>query len=305
MTQRSAQPGAAHVSESAVPAVSWAAVFAGAVVAAAVSLLLLTLGGGFGLASVSPWPGSGASATTFTAMTAVWFVIVQWVASGLGGYLAGRLRTKWAGLHTHEVFFRDTAHGFISWAAATLMAAGVFALVSGGVVAGGVHAAATVGAGAAHGAAAGGMANSGGGTGSGAASNSGSSLASSVAPYDIDVLFRSTSTDPGTNSTDARAEAARTLARDVSAGDVPPEDRTYLTQLVASRTGVSQEEAQKRVDAAIAAAKAADTKARQAADAARKAAAEAATLTALAMLVGAFIACVTAALGGRRRDEHA
>jgi hypothetical protein len=298
MTQRTAQPGAAYVSESAVPAVSWAAVFAGAVVAAAVSLLLLTLGGGFGLASVSPWPGSGVSATAFTAMTAIWFVLVQWVASGLGGYLAGRLRTKWAGLHTHEVFFRDTAHGFISWAAATLIAAGVFALVSGGVLAGGVHAAATVGAGAAHGAAAGGVANS-------AATNPSGSLASSVTPYDIDVLFRSTSTDPGSNSTDARAEATRTLARDITSGDVPPEDRTYLTQLVASRTGVSQEEAQKRVDTAIAAAKAADTKARQAADAARKAAAEAATLTALAMLVGAFIACVAAALGGRRRDEHA
>ncbi len=298
MTQRSTQLGGEPASESAVPAVSWAAVFAGAVVAAAVSLLLLTLGGGFGLASVSPWAGSGVSATTFTAMTAVWFVIVQWVASGLGGFLAGRLRTKWAGLHTHEVFFRDTAHGFISWAAATLIAAGVFALVSGGVLAGGVHAAATVGAGAAHGAAAGGVANS-------AAPNSGGSLGSSVTPYDIDVLFRSTSTDPGTNSTDARAEATRTLARDITAGEVPPEDRTYLTQLVASRTGVSQEEAQKRVDAAISAAKAADTKARQAADAARKAAAEAATLTALAMLVGAFIASVAAALGGRRRDEHA
>lgn len=298
MTQRSTQLGGEPVSESAVPAVSWAAVFAGAVVAAAVSLLLLTLGGGFGLASVSPWAGSGVSATTFTAMTAVWFVIVQWVASGLGGFLAGRLRTKWAGLHTHEVFFRDTAHGFISWAAATLIAAGVFALVSGGVLAGGVHAAATVGAGAAHGATAGGVANS-------AAPNSGGSLGSSVTPYDIDVLFRSTSTDPGTNSTDARAEATRTLARDITAGEVPSEDRTYLTQLVASRTGVSQEEAQKRVDAAISAAKAADTKARQAADAARKAAAEAATLTALAMLVGAFIASVAAALGGRRRDEHA
>jgi hypothetical protein len=90
--------------------------------AAALTLILLALGSGFGLASVSPWPSSGASVTTFTVMTAIWLIIVQWVSSGLGGYLTGRLRTKWVGVHTHEVFFRDTAHGFLAWAVAAVSA---------------------------------------------------------------------------------------------------------------------------------------------------------------------------------------
>src|ERR1700731_4157175 len=113
--------------ESAVSAVSWPAIVAGAFVAAASSLVLAALGSGFGLASVSPWPNSGVSATTFTVMTAIWLVVVQWLASGLGGYVAGRLRTKWANTHTHEVFFRDTAHGFITRAVATIMVAGFVA----------------------------------------------------------------------------------------------------------------------------------------------------------------------------------
>ena len=101
---------AGHILESATSAISWAAIIGGAFATAALSLILLALGSGFGLASVSPWPNSGASVTTFTAMTAIWLIIVQWVSSGLGGYLTGRLRTKWVGVHTHEVFFRDTAN---------------------------------------------------------------------------------------------------------------------------------------------------------------------------------------------------
>src|ERR1700730_4835360 len=97
--------------ESPISAVSWPAIIAGAVVAAAASLVLVVLGSGLGLASVSPWRNVGASATTFTIMTAIWLIVVQWAASGLGGYLTGRLRTKWVGTHTNEVFFADTAHG--------------------------------------------------------------------------------------------------------------------------------------------------------------------------------------------------
>ena len=106
--------------KSSSSGVSWPAIIGGAFAAAALSLILLALGSGFGLASVSPWSNSGASLTSFTAMTAVWLIVVQWLASGLGGYLTGRLRTKWAGLHTHEVFFRDTANGFLSWAVASV-----------------------------------------------------------------------------------------------------------------------------------------------------------------------------------------
>src|SRR3981189_3715567 len=92
-------------------AVSWPAIVAGAFVAASVSLVLFALGSGLGFASISPWPGHGVSATTFAVTTAIWLIVMQWVSSGFGGYITGRLRTRWIGTHTHEVFFRDTGHG--------------------------------------------------------------------------------------------------------------------------------------------------------------------------------------------------
>jgi len=282
--------------ESAVSAVSWPAIFAGAFVAAASSLVLVALGSGFGLASVSPWPNSGVSATTFTVMTAIWLIVVQWLASGLGGYVAGRLRTKWATTHTHEVFFRDTAHGFITWAVATVLVVLVLTSAAASAVSSGVDAAATVASGASQGAAA---------AAAQSANTSTSPGGSVIAPYNVDMLFRSPRADSSAATADARAEAARILANGVAAGDVPSADRTYLAELVSARTGISMEEAQKRVDTAIGQAKAAGIKARQAADAARKAAAQASIYTALSMLVGAFIACIAAALGGQRRDLHA
>jgi hypothetical protein len=285
-------PGPGHVAvtsltnEPGESAVSWAAIIAGAFVAASASLLMLALGAGLGLTSVSPWRDIGASATTFTVMTAIWFIVVQWVASGLGGYLTGRLRTRWVGVHTHEVFFRDTAHGFVAWSVATLMVAVVIASVASLMISGGIHAAATVGSSAAQG-----VAN--------AAQNG-----SVVAPYDVDLLFRPAQPDASTTPADVRAESSRILAKGLTSGDVPTADRSYVAALVAARTGISQAEADKRVDDAFAQVKAADAKARQVADAARKAAAKASIFTALAMLIGAFIACVAAVLGGHRRDEH-
>jgi len=297
--------------ESSVSAVTWPAIFGGAIVAAAASIVLVALGSGLGLASVSPWRDTGASATGVAWMAAAWLIVVQWLSAGLGGYLAGRLRTKWANTHTHEVFFRDTAHGFITWALGTVIVAGVLASAVGSAISGGVHAAAAVGAGAAAGAggaAATQAANQGAGASGAGASGVGASpiqATSALATYDMDLLFRSSQTTSTAPTTDARAEAARILANGVATGDVPTTDRSYLAELVASRTGISAEEAQKRVDNAIAQAKAADLKARDLADKARKAAAETSIFTALSMLVGAFIACIAAALGGQRRDLHA
>ena len=114
---------AGTVSESSVSAVFWSAILGGAVVSAATTLTLSALGFGIGLAASSPWPYHGLSPKSFTIVTAIWLVVVQWLSSAAGGYLTGRLRTKWVGVHTHEVFFRDTAHGFITWAAGTLIGA--------------------------------------------------------------------------------------------------------------------------------------------------------------------------------------
>jgi ribosomal protein L11 len=267
--------------------VSWAAIVAGAVAACGVSLILLALGSGLGLASISPWGNRGASATTFTVMTAIWFVLMQWIASGLGGYLTGRLRTKWVGAHTHEVFFRDTAHGFVSWAVATVITVAIVSSATSAAVSTGVQAASTVAAGAAEGA------------GQSAADSVGS-----VSAYAVDSLFRSAQPDTNASSADARAETTRILTRSLANGSMDANDREYLAKLIAARAGVSEEEAQKRLDQATAQIKAADVKVRQAADTARQAGAAASIYAALSMLIGAFIASVAGALGGRQRDEH-
>ncbi len=267
--------------ESSTSAVSWAAIIAGAVVAAAVSLILLALASGLGLAAVSPWPSSGASLTSFSVMTAIGLIVVQWLASGVGGYVTGRLRTKWVGTHTHEVFFRDTAHGFIAWALATVIVVSLLASAVSSLVNAGARGATAVATGATQG-------------------------VGVVAAYNVDILFRPAHPDSNTPSetADARAEATRILTKALSSGDVPAADRAYLAQLVAARTGISDTDAQKRVDDVISRVQADETKARQAADAARKASSAASIYTALSMVIGAFIACVTAALGGRLRDQH-
>ena len=277
--------GASIANESSKSAVSWPAILAGAVAATSASVLLLTLGSGLGLISKSPWPGSGASAGTITALAAIWLIAVEWIASGLGGYLTGRLRTKWVGTHDHEVFFRDTAHGFVTWALATIVLAALIAAAAAAAAGTGVRAAATLGSGAVEGAA--------------------NALPhATVSGYDVDMLFRSAQADPGESASDARAQATRILTKGLATADVSAADRAYVAQLIAARTGIAQPEAEKRVDDAVAQLTAAETKARQTADAARKAAATATILTALSMLIGAFIACAAAALGGQERDLH-
>jgi hypothetical protein len=101
-------------------AVSWGAVFAGAVAGLALSFVLLALAAGFGLSVARPWPGGNSSAGDFTPILGSWMVVVQVLSSALGGYLAGRLRTRWSHLHSHEAHFRDTAHGLLSWALSTV-----------------------------------------------------------------------------------------------------------------------------------------------------------------------------------------
>jgi hypothetical protein len=322
----SAEPGQ-FSNESAVSGVSWPAVFAGTFVALAISLVLVAIASGIGLASISPWYSLSSSATTFTVVTAIGLVVVHWVSAGMGGYITGRLRTKWVGLHTHEVFFRDTANGFVTWALATIVGAVFLASAASSVISGGVHAAATIGSGAAQ--AAGQVAS---GAAQGAAHPG--AMSAIVSGYDVDSLFRSANpTAGGTSGANAGAnaggsagnasgatpsgtaggnagggdftgEATRILAQGVTTGDVPAADKTYLAQLVASHAGISQADAEKRVDAVIAREKAAEAKAKQAADEARKAASAFSIGTALAMLIGAFIACVASAYGGSLRDEH-
>jgi hypothetical protein len=253
--------------------VSWASIAAGAVAASALTLLLVAFGAGLGLSAVSPWSDSGVSGSTFATGTGIYLVIVGVMASAVGGYLAARLRTKWTGIHTHEMFFRDTAHGLLAWAFATVISATVLGtatthLVSG--AAGGLAAAAP-------------------------------QAAQSISPTDIatDKLFRTDMPAPAANGTGpdtARAETSRLLVTSFrGTGDVSAADRGYLARVVAARTGLSQAEAEKRVNDVIA-----ETK--QAIDDARRAAASFAMWMAAAMLFGAFAASLAAAEGGQLRD---
>lgn len=283
--------------ESSASAISWGPIIAGAFAASTLSFILMLLGSGLGLTMVSPWSGSGASITTFAVSTAVWLVVVQWLSSGVGGYLAGRLRTKWVDIHNDEVFFRDTAHGFLAWALATLLVVAVMGSALTSMLSTGVQAASSVVSGAAVGVSA------------GTAANANTASAGDATSYLVDSLFRPA--DPGKlaatgaeNDAAATAQASRILIAGVAAGEVPADDKTYLSQLVAARTGLSEADAKMRVDTILAKMQDAKVKAKQAADTARKASATFALLGALSLVVGAFIASAAAALGGRQRDEE-
>lgn len=339
-------PDIAVVTETSViepapeSAVSWGAILAGAIAAAALSLILLILGVGLGLSSVSPWSFEGVSKETFGWGSIVWLTLTALAASGLGGYLAGRLRTKWTRIHGDETYFRDTAHGFVSWAVATLLTAGLLTSAIGGVLGTGVK---TVGATAGAAASTAGVAAA--GAGSAAMGSEEGDL-----NYWVDSLFRSTSNPadappppadpaapvdpsamvagagprtappprpmppqgpmagrgPGGDRREVRAEINRIIVTSLQSEGLNPADKQYLAQVVARETGMSQAEAEARVTdiqtRMRAALEDAKNKAKQVADDARKATAYAALWLFITLLIGAFFASLSATWGGRRRD---
>ncbi|MEO7344565.1 MAG: hypothetical protein ABIU85_06985 [Methylotenera sp.] len=303
----------AHVNANAV---SWAAILAGAAAAAALSLILLLLGAGLGLSSVSPWAHKGVSASTFGVSTIVWVTVTQVLAAGMGGYLAGRLRIRWAGVQADEVYFRDTAHGFLAWAVATLATAILLASAIGSIVNGGVQAAATLTGGAATAAVAGGVAAAGSEI---AKSDNASGSETGAMGYFVDSLFRkdsnmasATSTERNVITTDTAQETApisevtRIFINSMNMKTLPPADITYISQLVSRHTGLAQQEAEKRVNDIYANIQTkkqnAEIAAKDAADKARKASIYATLWLFVSLLMGAFSASLAATWGGRCRD---
>jgi hypothetical protein len=260
-------------SGSALSGVSWPAIVAGAVVACALTLALLAFGTGLGLSVVSPWAGSGVSATTFKIGTGLYLIVIAMISSSLGGYLAGRLRSGWADVHRDEIYFRDTAHGFIAWALASVLGAAVLATPASSLMGG-----------AATGASQG-------------AVGAGSQAAGPMEGY-VDTLLRS---DPAAAqsqnaSTDNRAEMVRLFTRSFpGGGDLKTPDRDYVVKVVAARTGLSQTDAEKRVNDVV-------TQIKSDADAARKATAAVAFWLTASLLLGAFCASLAATEGGGLRD---
>jgi len=249
---------------SEASAVSWGAVIAGAVGAAALSLVLFLLGTGLGLAVASPWAGEGISGTTASVSTVLWITVVQLLAALLGGYLAGRLRTRWVTVHTNEVYFRDTAHGFLAWAVATLLMATLLASAAGTALSGGLKAATQT-------------------------------EDNSPAAYFVDSLFRG-SDATGAAVASRGAEVTRILGNAVKEGELDPADRQYLGKLVAKQTGIAQSEADERVTNTY-------TNLQRNLDDARKASAGVALWLVVSLLVGAFVASFAATFGGRLRDS--
>jgi hypothetical protein len=259
------------------PAVSWAAIAAGAVAAAALTLVLLAFGVGMGFSVVSPWGNSGVSATTFEIGTGLYLIVVAMLASTIGGYIAGRLRTKWVGVHIHEVFFRDTAHGFLAWAFATVLSAAFLTAAASNIV----------------GAASSGLAPA-------ASVSTSQSAGSGAVDYYVDALLRSNpAAKPDTTSLGAtRREIAGILTTGLREGDVAAPDRTYVAQVVAARTGLSQADADTRVSNVI-------NQAKTDLDNARKAAAKLSLWLTASLLIGAFAASLAATDGGYVRDRNA
>jgi hypothetical protein len=264
------QPGV-DGTEPSVSGVSWGAVAAGAVVSCALTLVLIAFGIGLGLSVVSPWAGSGVSATTFKIGTGLYLVVIAMLSSSIGGYIAGRLRSRWIGVHTDEVYFRDTAHGFVAWAFASVLGAILLASPVSGLLGG-----ATSGA------------------------SQATAMASRSGPMDgyVDTMLRSdTPAGPNAeNSRDSRSEMVRLFTGSFrNGGELKPADRAYAAKVVAARTGMSQADADKRVNDMVTQIKA-DT------DAARKATAQLAFWLTASLLIGAFCASLAATEGGGLRD---
>jgi hypothetical protein len=269
-------------------AVSWNAVFAGAAAAAALSLILLILGTGLGLSSVSPWSSARISATTFGVLTILWITITQVVASGMGGYLAGRLGSGWSTVKRDEVYFRDTAHGFLAWALASLLTAALLTSAVSSIIGGTAK------------------------LGAAAAISPSSTIKlpdsdDAQAAYFLDTLFRgTTATASAQSKSDLMVEVSHIFSNAMPSDSISVADTQYIAEVITQRTGLSQAAAEKRVmdtfDRLKTKSAELQMNAKAAANKARKASAYAALWLFISLLMGAFAASYLATYGAKRRD---
>ena len=250
--------------------VHWTPVFAGALVASALSLVLVAFGASLGLSVASTAPTWRDTSPTLTLLSGLYLVLTALVSFGFGGYVAGRLRTTWdPELHQEFVEFRDGTHGLLSWALAVVISGLVAAVVATAISSKSVAPATTPAA----------------------------STGEALIAYDLDRLFRSERREQG-NIAYSRAEATRILLAATSRAGMKPDDRDYLTRLVASQTGIAQPEANRRVEEAIASATLAVKRARQSG-------VILGFSIAVSLLLGAAAAWCAASLGGQHRDQTA
>ena len=252
--------------ESRSSGVAWGAVFGGAFVSAALYLILLALGAGFELSAISPWSGNSFSSSAIGATAILWLIVSEIIASGIGGYLTGRLRTKWASVHDEEVFFRDTANGFLSWAVALVASAAFLATAAVSMT--------------------------------GGASFDDSSQASIADPvmYSTDTLFRTDRGSQDAGNIVLKTEAARIFARSLREESMTTADQSYLARIVSSSANLSQADASRRVADVF-------SEARRLEVTERKATAHFLLWLFVSLLLGAFSASFAATVGGKQRDH--
>ncbi|MCP3716427.1 hypothetical protein [Paraburkholderia sp. CNPSo 3281] len=300
-------------------AVSWSAVVAGAMGMAAFALILLMLGTGLGLSSLSPWPGSGAHAKTFGVAAVIWICVTQVMSAGLGGYLTGRLRRHWPGIGTDETHFRDTVHGFLAWALATLLSAILFSAAMSGLAREGVSAGAENASHVASGAVA---LNRG---------NAPAAYGTWPIGYLIDGMLRpvagaaasdawgasgasGASSSPNTihaeqvfETAQQKQEIARIFLNSLPAGGaLSAEDTEYVAHIVAEKTGLAPAYARARVRTTWSRLQekvnAEENAARAAVETLRRATVRVTLWLFISLLMGAFSASLMATIGGRMRE---
>jgi hypothetical protein len=282
--------------------VEWGPILAGAIAASALSFLLLTFGSAIGLSLTSPWPNSGVRLWVVALAVGWWAIAVQIASFAAGGYLAGRMRSRWAE-SIEESEFRDSAHGFMVWAVGVLFGGLLLAFTGGAALKTATQSAAMIVGGASSGAA------------------NGFSQSGPV-DYAVDLLLRAEPTGAGTPPSAAprqtqpgpvagmqrddqalRSEVGRIFAATIQNREFSGRDRNYLVRVIQARTGLPEAEAQSRVDAAVNEARDLEIKAREQADKARRAAIIAGFIAAASLLISLVAACYFAGIGGRHRNE--
>jgi hypothetical protein len=262
----------------------WPAVFAGAVIASAISLVLITFGSAIGLSLVSPFAKTGMSAVGLGIALGLWLVWVQVSSFMAGGYVTGRMRRRAYDASEHESDVRDGMHGLVMWGTGVLIGALFLALSAGGAATTAVTAA------------------------GGAAQAAGEKMANAAAQgtnplsQAVDTAFRTSRPEAG-SSADARDEVMAIVARGIAQDDIPEADRTYLAQVISARTDVPEDEAKTRVDTMVTNAQRAAEEAKEQAERAKHFAVIAAFVAAASLAISAAAAFWAAGMGGRHRDE--
>ncbi|RST83420.1 hypothetical protein EJC49_22625 [Aquibium carbonis] len=260
--------------------IDWPAIFAGVVLASAISLILLTFGSAIGLSMTSAREGQSASLFWIAVVGGLWILWVQLMASSAGAYLTGRMRRRIGDASEHESDIRDGSNGLVMWGLATLVAA---TIAWSGML---------------------GVANVA-GQAAGAVASAAGTVADAMDPSDllIDRTLRGGPDAPAVTDGD-RAQIGRILASAATGDALDAADRDYLVSTIAARTGLSEDEAAQRVDQAVARAQQIEAEARAAAERARRAGLVAAFLTAASLLLGAAVAYWAATKGGNHRDRQ-